>query len=81
MAKERQCSWIKDIDFELYDSYYDENDSVIEAENDEIYVAESAYDADNVVVFHDVDIEYDSNEEEEWTDKTLSYGSDCGYLC
>ena len=34
-----------------------------------------------MVVVHDVDIEYDSSEEEEWEDKTLIYGSDCVYLC
>ena len=44
-------------------------------------MAESKDDADNVVVVHDVDIEYGSSKEEEWADKTLSDSSDCGYLC
>ena len=44
-------------------------------------MVESEYDADNVVVVHDIDIEYDSSEEEEWADKTLRDGSECGYLC
>ena len=63
---------------ELYDNYYDENDSVVEAKNDTNYVAESEDDADDVVVVHDVDIDYASSEEEECADKTLSDGSDCG---
>ena len=54
---------------------------MFEVDNDDNSVAESEYDADDVVVVHDVDIEYDSSEEEERADKTLSYGSDCGYLC
>ena len=74
------CGWRKEIDVEYYDNYYDENDSVVEAEKDDNSVAESEYDADNVVVVHDIDIEYDSSEEEEWADKTLSDGSNCGYL-
>ena len=76
-----KCGWRKGIDVELYDNYYDENDSVFEAESDDIFVAESEDDADNVVVVHDVDIEYDSSEEEEWADKTLIDTSDCGYFC
>ena len=44
-------------------------------------MAESEDDAYNVVVVHDVDIEYDSSEEEEWADKTLIDTSDCGYFC
>ena len=34
------CGWIKDIDMELYNNYYDENDSVVEAENDDNSVAD-----------------------------------------
>ena len=71
----------KEIDVELYDNYYDNNASVVEAENDANYVAESEDDADDVVVVHDLDIEYDINEEEEWVDKTFSDGSECRYLC
>ena len=63
------CGWRKEIDVEYYDNYYDENDSVVEAEKDDNSVAESEYDADNVVVVHDIYIEYDSSEEEEWADK------------
>ena len=65
----------------MYDNYYDDNEIVVEAKNEDNYVAESEDAADDVVVVHDVDIEYDSSEEEEWEDKTLSDGSDCGYLC
>ena len=64
----------------MYDNYYDENDSLVESDNYDNSVAESEDDADDVVVVHYVDIEYDSSEEEEWADKTLSYGSDCGYF-
>ena len=76
--KKCKCGWIKDIDVELYDNYYDDNYGVVKAENDDNYVEESEDDADNVVVVHDVDIDYDSSEEEEWSDKTLSDGSDFG---
>ena len=31
--KKGKCGWRKDIDTELYDNYYDEDDSVFEAEN------------------------------------------------
>ena len=62
---------------ELYDNYYDYNESLVEAENDDNSVVEYEYDADDVVVVHDVDIEYDSSKEEEWEDKTFSDGSDC----
>ena len=54
---------------------------MVEVENNHNSVAESKDDADNVVVVHDVDIEYDSSKEEDWADKTLSDVSDCGYLC
>ena len=74
-------SCIKYIYVELYDNYYYDVDSVVEAENDDNYVAESKDDADVVVVVHDVDIEYDSSEEEKWGDKTLSDGINFGYLC
>ena len=59
-----KCGWRKDIDVEFYDDSYEDNDSVVEVENDDNYVAESEDDADNVVVVYDVDIEYDSSEEE-----------------
>ena len=54
---------------------------MVEAENDDNSVVESEDGADDVVVVYDVDIEYDSSEEEEWVDKTLSDDSDCGYFC
>ena len=54
---------------------------MVESESYDNSVAESEDDADDVVVVHYVDIEYDSSEEEEWEDKTLSDCSDCGYLC
>ena len=66
--KKGKCGCRKDIDVELYDNYYDESYSVVEAENDDNSVAESEDDADDVVVVHDADIEYDSSEEEEWAD-------------
>ena len=53
---------------------------MVGADNDDNSVSGSEDDADDVVVVHDVDIEYDSIQEEEWADKTLSDGSDCGYL-
>ena len=62
----------------MYDNYYDDNEIVVEAKNEDNYVAESEDDADDVVVVHDVDIEYDINEEEEWVDKTFSDGSEYG---
>ena len=62
----------------MYDNYYDENDSVVEAKNNDNYLAESEDNADDVVVVHDLDIEYASRKEEEWADKTLSDGNDCG---
>ena len=55
--------------------------SVVEADKDDNYVAESEDDSNDVVVFHNVDIEYDSSKEEEWADETFSGGSDCWYLC
>ena len=61
--KKGKCGWRKDIDIELHDNYYGDNDSVVEAENDDNSVAESEDDADDVVVVHDVDIAYDSSEE------------------
>ena len=67
--KKGKCGQINYIDVELYDKYYDENDIVVEAEKNDNSVAESEDDADNVVEVHDVDIEYDSSEEEEWVDK------------
>ena len=79
--KRGKYGWGKDIDLEWYDNYYDENDSAVESENDDNYVAEYEDDADDVVIVHDVDIEYDSRKEEEWVNKALSDGIDCGYLC
>ena len=79
--KKGKCGQINYIYVKLYDKYYDENDSVVEAENGDNSVAESEDDADDVVVVHDVDIEYGSSKEEEWADKPLIDGSDCGYLC
>ena len=55
--------------------------SVVEADKDDNYVAESEDDSGEVVVFHNVDIEYDSSKEEEWADEPFSGGSDCWYLC
>ena len=46
---------------EFYDDYYEDNDSLVEVENDDNYVAESEDDSDDVVVVHGVDIEYDSS--------------------
>ena len=79
--KKGKYGWRNNIDVELYDNYYDYNESLVEAENDDNSVVGYEYDADDVVVVHDVDIEYDSSEEEEWVDKTLSDDSDCGYFC
>ena len=33
--KKGKCGWRKDIDIELHDNYYGDNDSVVEAENDD----------------------------------------------
>ena len=67
--KKGKCGKRKDIDVELYDNYYDDNDSVVEAENTDNSVGESEDDAEDVFVVHDIYIEYNSNEEEEWADK------------
>ena len=79
--KKGKCGWRKEIDVELHDNYYDKNDSVVESENDDNSVAEYEDDAEDVVVVHDVDIQYDSSKEKEWADETLSDGTDYGYLC
>ena len=34
-----KCGWRKYIDVELYDNYYDKNDSAVEVENDDNSVA------------------------------------------
>ena len=79
--KKVKCGCRKYIDVKFYENYYDDNDSLVEADNYDNSVSESEYDADDVVIVHGVDIEYDSSEEEEWADTKLSYGSECGYFC
>ena len=61
--KKVKYGWRNYTDVELYDIYYDDNYSVVEAENDDNSISEYEDDADNVVVVHNVDIEYDSSEE------------------